>query len=194
MQLASVDEVSRAVGINKATIYRHVASKDELFLLVLCSYLEELDQLCRSVDDQLPAFVRAKEVTDRFLDFLERYPAYVSCGLDIKQYLYAEVADRVSPAIMLRVNQAVASNTSFHAQVLVDACAAANMTIDDPEHVTTMVAAMIMGAYQVIRAGVIARTGTSDYPEIVPIDQPKARAILRTMLTTAVTTMARPNP
>src|SRR4051794_28122458 len=42
VQEAAIDEVARAVGINKALIYRHVASKEELFVLVVTSYLAEL--------------------------------------------------------------------------------------------------------------------------------------------------------
>src|SRR3954462_1038654 len=44
VQEAAIDGVARAVGINKALIYRHVASKEELFILVLVSYLEELSE------------------------------------------------------------------------------------------------------------------------------------------------------
>ncbi len=42
MQDAPIDEIARAVGINKALIYRCFASKEELFVLTLTSYLAEL--------------------------------------------------------------------------------------------------------------------------------------------------------
>ena len=47
VQEAAIDGVARAVGINKALIYRHVASKEELFILVLISYLGELRERIR---------------------------------------------------------------------------------------------------------------------------------------------------
>src|SRR4051794_20558565 len=42
IQEAAIDGVARAGGINKALISRHVASKEELFILVLVSSLAEL--------------------------------------------------------------------------------------------------------------------------------------------------------
>src|SRR5581483_3488646 len=42
MQDAPIEEIARAVGINKALIYRHFASKEELYVLTLTSYLSEL--------------------------------------------------------------------------------------------------------------------------------------------------------
>src|SRR5256885_10449520 len=44
VQEAAIDGIARAVGINKALIYRHVASKEELLILALISYLEELGE------------------------------------------------------------------------------------------------------------------------------------------------------
>src|SRR3954467_9296308 len=41
-QEAVIDDVARTVGISKALIYRHVGSKEELFVLVLINYLAEL--------------------------------------------------------------------------------------------------------------------------------------------------------
>ena len=42
LQDAPIDEIARAVGINKALIYRVFASKEELFVLTAASYLDEL--------------------------------------------------------------------------------------------------------------------------------------------------------
>ena len=43
MRDANIDDIARAVGVNRAIIYRHFASKDELFALTLAEYLQELD-------------------------------------------------------------------------------------------------------------------------------------------------------
>ena len=42
LQDAPMDEIARAVGINKALIYRVFASKEELFVLTVTHYLDEL--------------------------------------------------------------------------------------------------------------------------------------------------------
>ncbi len=42
LQDAPIEDIARAVGINKALIYRHFSSKEELFVLTLTSYLTDL--------------------------------------------------------------------------------------------------------------------------------------------------------
>ena len=54
MQDAPIEEIARAVGINKALIYRHFASKDELFVLTMTRYLDELPALAAEIDADAP--------------------------------------------------------------------------------------------------------------------------------------------
>ena len=46
VQDAPIEEIARAVGINKALIYRHFASKEELYVVTVTRYLSEL---CREL-------------------------------------------------------------------------------------------------------------------------------------------------
>ena len=39
---AQIEDIARAVGINRAIIYRHFTGKEELFALTLVGYLDEL--------------------------------------------------------------------------------------------------------------------------------------------------------
>ncbi|CAN5479016.1 hypothetical protein BH11ACT8_BH11ACT8_31080 [soil metagenome] len=39
---AQIEDIARAVGINRAIVYRHFTGKEELFALTLVSYLDEL--------------------------------------------------------------------------------------------------------------------------------------------------------
>ncbi|HEY1275347.1 MAG TPA: helix-turn-helix domain-containing protein, partial [Thermoleophilaceae bacterium] len=45
LQGVQVDRIARRVGINKALIYRHFASKEELFALTITRYLAEIEAL-----------------------------------------------------------------------------------------------------------------------------------------------------
>jgi len=49
-QDARIDRIARRVGINKALIYRHFASKEELFVLTTTRYLAEINVLLEAVD------------------------------------------------------------------------------------------------------------------------------------------------
>src|SRR3990170_219684 len=66
MRDAQIDDIARAVGINRAIVYRHFTGKEELFALTLVGYLDELRvALADSVagatdsDDRLRATVSA---------------------------------------------------------------------------------------------------------------------------------------
>src|SRR3954447_11729318 len=53
VQDAPMEEIARAVGINKALIYRHFASQEELFVLTVTHYLGELAERFAEVNDTL---------------------------------------------------------------------------------------------------------------------------------------------
>ena len=51
---AQIEDIARAVGINRAIIYRHFAGKEELFALTLVGYLDELDQALQPATAEAP--------------------------------------------------------------------------------------------------------------------------------------------
>src|SRR5687767_13375179 len=48
---AQVEDVARAVGVNRAIIYRHFTGKEELFALTLVDYLKEFEAQAAAADD-----------------------------------------------------------------------------------------------------------------------------------------------
>ena len=70
LQDAPIEEIARAVGINKALIYRVFSSKEELFVLTVTHYLDELRELASDTDD-------LRGTLDAFTRFCLRYPAFL---------------------------------------------------------------------------------------------------------------------
>ena len=54
-QDARIDRIARRVGINKALVYRHFVSKEELFALTTALYLDEINALLEAVGDESSA-------------------------------------------------------------------------------------------------------------------------------------------
>src|ERR671923_979057 len=73
VQDAPMEEIARAVGINKALIYRVFASKEELFVLTVTHYLDELREHALEPHEGL------RDALDRFTRFCLRYPAFLDC-------------------------------------------------------------------------------------------------------------------
>ena len=76
LQDAPIEEIARAVGINKALIYRVFSSKEELFVLTVTTYLDELREAAAGTDDLRAAL-------DVFTRFCLRYPAFLDCALSL---------------------------------------------------------------------------------------------------------------
>src|SRR3954454_16996441 len=84
MQDARIDRIARRVGINKALIYRHFSSKEELFVLTVTRYLAEIEALLHDVDD------RSDDPQDKlrlgfeaFADYAIEHPAFLDCALSL---------------------------------------------------------------------------------------------------------------
>jgi AcrR family transcriptional regulator len=105
MRSANVDDISRAVGINRAIIYRHFASKEELFALTLAEYLTELDGLLSEADDPTAtARERFVAVAREFATYCLRYPAFVDCALALLGRPGPDLLEEISDSALLRLS------------------------------------------------------------------------------------------
>ena len=52
---AHIDDIARAVGVNRAIVYRHFTGKEDLFALTMVSYLVELAEAARQPRRARPA-------------------------------------------------------------------------------------------------------------------------------------------
>src|SRR3954463_7532377 len=96
LQDAPIEDIARAVGINKALIYRVFASKEELFVLTVTTYLDELRELASGTADLRGAL-------DAFTRFCLRSPAFLDCALSLRRRPAAELEERVGEGTWLRL-------------------------------------------------------------------------------------------
>lgn len=105
MRSANIDDIAREVGINRAIIYRHFASKEELFALTLADYLTELDGRLSEIDD---AAVEPRQwfisVTREFAAYCLRYPAFVDCALALLRRPGPALLEEISDTTLARLS------------------------------------------------------------------------------------------
>src|SRR4051812_29868124 len=99
LQDAPIDEIARAVGINRALIYRHFASKEELFVATVTSYLAELDERDFDFDETADPAELLRRACDRYATFCLEYPAFLDCSLSLMRRPARELRAVVSDAV-----------------------------------------------------------------------------------------------
>ena len=112
VQDAPIDEIARAVGINKALIYRVFSSKEELFVLTVTHYLDELRELAPEPHEGL------RDALDRFTRFCLRYPAFLDCALSLMRRPAAELRERVGEGTWLRLGASMSACLAPLARIL----------------------------------------------------------------------------
>ena len=106
----SYGDVARAVGINRAIIYRHFTGKEELFALTLVGYLEELDTRLAAADDPEAAPVeRLRRITEAFFDYGLEYPAFVDCAQTLMRRPGSELWEEISEGAMFRLGRGIST-------------------------------------------------------------------------------------
>jgi AcrR family transcriptional regulator len=177
---AQIEDVARAVGLNRAIIYRHFTGKEELFALAEADYLKDLEARLAAADDPaLDAETRLGRITGAFLDFGLEHPAFVDCGVTIL---------RMGPALLEELSSSALSQlgrgmTACLARV-VDVIAAGKDTgvfdVDDVDLVANLLYALGLGGLQLARLGVMVREDSPGNPGVVGIDQPRLKEHLMT--------------
>jgi AcrR family transcriptional regulator len=170
VQDAPIEEIARSVGINKALIYRHFASKEELFVVTVNRYLAELAESFAEVDESLDPETQLRQVSERYVEFCLRYPAFLDCALSLMRRPIEELSETVSAAVLLQLGQGMGACLSRLSRVLAAGAEQGVFDVDDPDLMANHLYSTGLGAMHLARVGVAVRELAPGVPQMVPVD------------------------
>jgi AcrR family transcriptional regulator len=176
VQEASIDRIAKAVGINKALIYRHFTSKDELFVLTVTHYLDELSERMRG---EIPAdgdpVEQLERAVDVFSTFCLEFPAFLDCSLSLMRRPIADLQDVVSDAVLIRLGQAMVGCLGISADILRRGTADGVFAVDDPDFAANHLYTQTLGTMHLARIGIGVREGAPGIPQMFALDPEQVR-------------------
>jgi AcrR family transcriptional regulator len=171
MQHAPIEEIARAVGIARGLVYRHFSSKEELYVLTVTDYLDELAALLEAATDEEgePAAVLERCV-EAFARFCERYPAFLDSSLSLMHGPARELREAVSESVWLRLGQGMARCLHPLAQTLRAGSASGVFAIEDPDRTANLLWTQGLGVMHLARIRVGVRQAAPGVPELFRVE------------------------
>ena len=171
MQDARIDRIARRVGINKALIYRHFASKEELFVLTITRYLAEIDALLQTVDEETSdPPERLRRGFDAFAEYGIEHPAFLDCALSLLRQPAEDLHEQVSDGVRLRLGRAMGACVGWLADVLRE------LGVAEPDLRANQLYLQAIGVLHLARSGVGLRAIAPGAAEAFPVSAEEVRA------------------
>jgi AcrR family transcriptional regulator len=170
VQDAPMEEIAREVGINKALIYRHFGSQEELFVLTVARYLADLNERFAEVAESLDPETELREVSERYVAFCLEYPAFLDCALSLMRRPFAELADRVSAGVLFQLGQSMSACLSRLSRILAKGIEQGVFRKVDPDYVANHLYAQGLGAMHLARVSTGVRELAPGVPQIFPVE------------------------
>ena len=177
---AQVEDVARAVGINRAIVYRHFTGKEELFALTLVSYLDELRAALAAVAEAHPEpRPRLQAIVGAFVDYGVDHPAFVDCAQSLMRQSGPELLDEIAESALFRLGRGISSCLTVLSTALEDGVASGDFTTDDdPVLLANTLYASGLGALQLARVGILVREAAPGVPTVGTISAEQVRSYL----------------
>ena len=190
---APIEQIAREVGIARGLIYRHFSSKEELYVLTVTDYLDELGNLLdATVLEDDPPPVQLERLTEAYAGFCQRYPAFLDSSLSLMQRPARELNATVSESVWLRLGQGMARCLDKVAVILRAGVAAGDFAIDeDPDYVANVLWTQALGVMHLARIRVGVRQAAPGVPALFSVDPEQ---VVRTCVRIAMTTVCAQSP
>jgi AcrR family transcriptional regulator len=167
---AQIEDIARAVGVNRAIIYRHFSGKEELFALTLVSYLEELEgRLTEASRGKRTPMSRLVAVTEAFVDFGLEYPAFVDCAQTLMRRPGPELLEEITESSLFRLGRGISACLKQVSDILDAGVAAGDFHVESTTLLANHMYASGLGALQLARVGMLVRESAPGIPAIAPV-------------------------
>ncbi|HKE69622.1 MAG TPA: TetR/AcrR family transcriptional regulator [Nocardioidaceae bacterium] len=174
-----IEDIAKAVGINRAIIYRHFSGKEELFALTLVGYLDELVSELRSADDpDRSATERLRQISAAFLDFGERYPAFVDCALTLLRRPGDELMHEVNEGSMVQLGRSLARCLRVLIDVIEAGVESGEFKVANPDLLANVLYTQALGGLQLARLRLLVREANPDVPDVAPVSADEVKRYL----------------
>lgn len=176
---AQIEDIARAVGINRAIVYRHFAGKEELFALTLVGYLDELREALEAADD--PSASPAERLTllvSAFVDYGLAHPAFIDCAQALMRRPGPELLEEISESALFRLGRGISGCLSVLTAALQSGVDAGDFTIEDPTLLANTLYASGLGALQLARVGILVTESAPGVPTVDEISSDQVRDYL----------------
>ena len=164
---AQIEDIAKAVGINRAIIYRHFNGKEELFAMTLVGYMDELHIALDEADDpELSPADRLRSVSGRFLEFGREFPAFVDCAQSLLRRPGDELMREVSQSVMFRLGASISRCLAVVVTVLEAGVESGDFTMQDPNLLANVLYSQALGGLNLARLQLSIREVTPGLPEV----------------------------
>jgi AcrR family transcriptional regulator len=157
MQEAHVEEIAQAAGIARGLLYRHFSSKEELYVLTVTDYLDEVAELLEeAVSGRASPTRRLERCTEAFARYCQRYPAFLDSSQALMRRSARELSEIVSESVWLRLGQSMARCLECVAGVLRVGAETGEFEVSDADYMANVLWTQALGVMHLarIRAGV----------------------------------------
>ena len=175
-----IEHIARAVGINRAIVYRHFTGKEELFALTLVTYLDELRAAMTAAAegaetsrDRLAAIVRA------FVEYGVAHPPFVDCAHALMRRSGPDLLAEISESALFRLGRGISSSLAVLSAVLEEGVASGEFELGvDPTLLANMLYANGLGALQLARVGILVQEAAPGIPTVGEVTPEQVRDYL----------------
>lgn len=175
-----IEHIARAVGVNRAILYRHFTGKEELFALTLVGYLDELrSRMSAAAAPAANGRARLEAIVGAFVDYGLAHPPFVDCAQALMRRSGDELLGEISESALFRLGRAISSCLAVLSGVLEQGQADGEFEVPgDPVLLANMLYANGLGSLQLARVGILVKEAAPGVPTVGEISSQQVRDYL----------------